>query len=130
MKKLITVLLLATLLISHAAFANYQLIYTAKENTKFYVDLSSRIFTGSFIKVWEYQNYGAITDTGSMSARGLSEYDCDKKEWRTLSVTSYSKPNLGGVVVAQLKKDKADWQKAVNGQANMFLLNKVCKVNT
>lgn len=122
--------ILIAILSFNTAYADYQLIYTAKDKSKYYIDLTTRSFEGNTVTVMEYTNYGKRTDLGEMSVRALVEYECSKKMWRTLHLMSYSEHNFEGVLVAELKKYDAVWRKIVDGQISMFLFNQVCKLES
>jgi hypothetical protein len=93
MKKAILTLLLAAM--STGALAEW--VKVAETKIDFlYFDPTTIRNNGNMRRVWELQDLKQGTQTGIMSVRALSEYDCKEERFRTLSVTTHSEPMAVG----------------------------------
>lgn len=67
--------------------------------TIFYIDPATIHKSGNFRKIWEVKNFKVRDPGGEMSVRFLSEYDCKKRHYRVLTLTSHSDPMACGQIV-------------------------------
>lgn len=123
MKKLILLLLLLS---SQNVMAEWTQITETNDGSKFYVDLNSRKFNGNFAKFWSYINYGTPTGSGDLSVRAQEEVDCVNDMRRTLYLTFFSQPSLGGAITSSFAA-KPDWEPVAPGTIANSIQKAVCE---
>ena len=97
-----------------------------------YLNISSRHKIGHFVKMWELLDYKTTRDDGdgllSRSAIARVEFDCEEKQFRAVSGTTYSENMREGKVVWSGTVHD-DWESVIPGSAGERNLEIACSEN-
>jgi hypothetical protein len=86
-------LLALLILFASPAWADWTLVTTNDNGTKFYIDYSTIRKDGNLRKVWEvtdFKNSETFNGAVYLSVRTRAEYDCKEERKRTLTATAHS----------------------------------------
>ena len=125
MKKLLFVLLLTISLVVHA---QWTFVLDTNDETKFFIDNTTISQVNQFKRAWfklEYSLNSEMSKVGVLSSRVYREFDCREKKVRTLSLTTFSQPNLLGVSTTGNKI--SDWSFIAPNTNAELMLEIVCK---
>ena len=93
-------LILSLLLITTNVYAEWTLYFINAEGSDHFYDKSNIKRNGDKVRVWRHVNYSPNNKEAKSlnvySSRGLDEFDCVNETSKTLSLQSFTKPNLGG----------------------------------
>jgi hypothetical protein len=124
MKKILLILLL---LISSVVHAQWIFVLEANE-TEIYIDTKTISQTNQLKRAWfklEYSLNSDMSKSEVRSSRVYREFDCREKKVRTLSLTTFSQPNLLGVSTTGNKI--SDWSFIAPNTNAELMLEIVCK---
>ena len=83
------------------------------EPAVFYVDPKSVQRVGSLVKIWElidYRETQFFAGQPFRSTRVLREFDCDRREIRTLAFTIFTQPMAAGSIVHSHRAENPSWE--------------------
>jgi hypothetical protein len=124
MKKILLILLLS---ISSVVHAQWIFVLEANE-TEIYIDTKTISQTNQLKRAWfklEYSLNSDMSKSEVRSSRVYREFDCREKKVRTLSLTTFSQPNLLGVSTTGNKI--SDWSFIAPNTNAELMLEIVCK---
>jgi len=111
-KKLFCAAVLVLTLVPLSAHAQWVRVDSADPAT-FYVDPNSIQQSGSLVKVWELIDYHEpqlFADQVFWSTRVLREFDCERRELRTLAFTIFAQPMARGEMVHSHRAEQPAWE--------------------
>jgi len=115
---------------SNNANAEYQYIYQSKDKASYFMDTTSKVVNGSYIKIWIFEKYQTPTPTNEMSVKTFDEFNCDKKMWRCLNYISYTDANFTGNIRGHLKNRNPKWKMVQSPSIVENIMNNVCKLES
>ncbi len=106
MKKIIITCLIV--LCSLSAVAEWKLVAKNGIHT-FYIDPVTLRKDGNLRKVWEVIDFETRNESGAMSVRIRSEYDCKQERYKFLSISSHSGPMATGNTIFSDDEAEPKW---------------------
>jgi len=119
-------MLLLLILLATPVWAEWTRV-TENEEAIYYFDLATIRIDGNFRRVWEVQDGKVSEEEGDLSRRVWWEYDCNKKQSRLLSYSSYSGPMATGKLI-ESDNIASDWNRIPPKSAASEILQRVCAI--
>jgi hypothetical protein len=123
-------LILSLLLITTNAYAEWTLYFINAEGSDHFYDKSTIKMNGDKVKVWAYMNFTADEERAKSlnvsSVRILEEIDCVNETSKTLSMQSFTKPDLEGDM-RDMTRPNPTISYIVPDSPNADLMKLVCK---
>jgi hypothetical protein len=102
-------------------------------NATLYVDPDSSRGTGNIVKMWNMWDYKSLQGTSSgkhyASTKTQSEYDCNERKYRFLTLVLYSGNMGGGETVHVTKTNFDSWRPVPSGSGVVILWQAACGKN-
>ena len=121
MKKLALILSL----ISLSAHAEWQLIQTDKDNSRFYLDLETVTVVDTYKRIWVLNDLGQANSQGSKSFRSIEEYDCPQSRGRVIQIAAFTGDMASGEILAR-GHGNGNWLQPDKGTLDEIIMQKVC----
>jgi hypothetical protein len=121
MKKLLFTLLFVSL----SAQAEWQLIETDKENSRFYIDLETITVVDTFKRIWVLNDLAQPNSQGVKSFRSVEEYDCTQVKGRVMQIAAFTGEMASGEILAR-GHGNGNWIQPDSGTLDEKIMKKVC----
>lgn len=91
-----------------------------------YIEPTTIRKTGEFRKVWVLIDLKQKTSNGSLSMRGLWEFDCKEERNRVFSLSTHSGQMAGGIALTSGSTAPGDWSDTPPNTSARAILTRVC----
>lgn len=100
------------LFVSQPVVANWVLVSDDNEGNKYYIDFSSVKIKNNIVSALLYQDFSIKDESGDLSSRNLTEYDCKNKVFRILLIEGFKESGLKGKKTSPYRITE-DWRKSI-----------------
>jgi hypothetical protein len=121
MKKILSILFFVSL----SAHADWQLIETDKDNSRFYIDLETITVVDTYKRIWVLNDLGQANSQGVKSFRSVEEYDCTQIKGRVMQIAAFTGDMASGEILAR-GHGNGNWIQPDSGTLDEKIMKKVC----
>jgi len=123
MKKILSIIFFVSL----TAHAEWQLIETEKDNSRFYIDLETITVVDTYKRIWVLNDLGQANSQGAKSFRSVEEYDCTQSKGRVMQIAAFTGEMASGEILAR-GHGNGNWIQPDSGTLDEQIMKKVCAV--
>ena len=113
-------------LLSLNAHADWRLILTELDQSKYFIEPTNMALTDGFHRIWVLNQLPTANAQGTRSFRSIEEYDCNQRQARLMHITAFAGDMATGVVLGR-RSGSGAWVKPELGSVDELIMSTVCQ---